>query len=79
CGSFRPRKATKQDPSESGLSDLSDLYVLDYEPTLKRIAAVAVVGNRLHESNGDVLPLELRQELLLMTQPNKITLPRHDG
>uniref|UniRef100_A0A915ADL9 Farnesylated proteins-converting enzyme 2 n=1 Tax=Parascaris univalens TaxID=6257 RepID=A0A915ADL9_PARUN len=78
-GGTMPKKEAKQDPSESGLSDLSDLYVLDYEPTLKRIAAVAVVGNGLHESNADVLPLELRQELLLMTQPNKITLPRYDG
>ncbi|VDM42343.1 unnamed protein product [Toxocara canis] len=78
-GGTMPRKTAKLDPNESGLSDLSDLYVLDYKPTLKSLAAVAVVENRLYDSSANILPRELRQELMLMTQPNKITLPRHDG
>lgn len=78
-GGTMPSKAVKQDPSHSGLSDLSDLYVLDYSPSLKSLSSMAVLKYRLDESYGYLLPRETRLELRMMTQPNKITSPRHEG
>ncbi|KAB7495163.1 Kelch domain-containing protein 3 [Armadillidium nasatum] len=51
------------------LVDHSDLYVLDFEPSLKTLTIMAVLKNNLDTS---ILPWDLRCTLKYMTQPNKI-------
>uniref|UniRef100_A0AAF5PSP2 Kelch domain-containing protein family protein n=1 Tax=Wuchereria bancrofti TaxID=6293 RepID=A0AAF5PSP2_WUCBA len=78
-GGTMPSNSKKMDPVHSGLCDLSDLHVLDYAPTLKDLAANAVIRNGLNERFSDLIPSDLKQDLRMMTQPNKITLTRYDG
>ncbi|KAL7641640.1 UNVERIFIED_CONTAM: hypothetical protein RMT77_007513 [Armadillidium vulgare] len=51
------------------LVDHSDLYVLDFEPSLKTLTIMAVLKNNLDTS---ILPWDLRCTVHYMTQPNKI-------
>uniref|UniRef100_A0A915Q2G9 DUF4110 domain-containing protein n=1 Tax=Setaria digitata TaxID=48799 RepID=A0A915Q2G9_9BILA len=78
-GGTMPSNSKKMDPVHSGLCDLSDLHVLDYAPTLKVLAANVVIQYGLHERSANSIPYDLRLDLRMMTQPNKITLARHDG
>lgn len=60
--------------SERNLIDLSDLFVLDFSPSLKTLSCLAVLKNRLHESHDPThLPWDLRLELQAMILPNRIT------
>ncbi|KJH53729.1 kelch repeat protein [Dictyocaulus viviparus] len=66
----------------SGLADLADLYVLDYAPSLKHLAAGVVLRHNLHKTYADHIPLDLSRELWAMTTPNAISTPftqRHDA
>ncbi|CAG9537157.1 unnamed protein product [Cercopithifilaria johnstoni] len=78
-GGTMPSNSKKMHPAPSGLCDLSDLHVLDYAPTLKDLAANAVTRNGLDEKFADLIPIDLKHDLRMMTQPNKITLARYDG
>lgn len=57
---------------EVGLMDLSDLHVLDLEPSLKTLAKLAVLDYKLDTS---CLPRDISWELAAMTTPNVITRP----
>ncbi|MFH4976445.1 hypothetical protein AB6A40_003154 [Gnathostoma spinigerum] len=78
-GGTRPCKDVKHDPFHSGLADLSDLYVLDYAPSLKDLAAISIINSDLFMTKDCPLPVELQWDLLMMIKPNQITVPRHDG
>ncbi|MCP9256888.1 hypothetical protein DINM_000081 [Dirofilaria immitis] len=78
-GGTMPSSSKKMDPVHGGLCDLSDLHVLDYAPTLKDLAASVVIRNGLSENFADIIPNDLKHDLRMMTQPNKITLARYDG
>ncbi|RXG59121.1 Kelch domain-containing protein 3 [Armadillidium vulgare] len=70
----QPRRRQASDVVSSGdpdgrLVDHSDLYVLDFEPSLKTLTIMAVLKNNLDTS---ILPWDLRCTVHYMTQPNKI-------
>lgn len=59
------------------LIDNNDMHVLDFEPTLKTLAFIAVIENRLDPS---CLPREVWWEIHVMTTPNSISRPiNHAG
>lgn len=67
--------ATAQE--QAFLIDNNDTNVLDFEPTLKTLAILAVVEHRIDTT---WLPRELRLEIKAMTQPNSISRPiNHAG
>lgn len=55
---------------EGTLQDLSDLHVLDLDPSLKTLALLAVIRHKL---DTQCLPQNLRWEIDAMTKPNVIT------
>ena len=58
--------------SEFNLMDHSDLYVLDFYPSLKTLCLIAVVDNKLDTS---LLPRDLQWEILSMTTNSNISRP----
>lgn len=58
--------------AEIPLMDLSDLHVLDLQPSLKTLAKLAVLEYKLDTS---CLPRDIRWELAAMTTPNVISRP----
>ncbi|XP_055371526.1 kelch domain-containing protein 3 [Condylostylus longicornis] len=58
--------------SSNSLVDNNDTHVLDFEPTLKTLAILAVIDNRIDFS---FLPKEVRFEIRTMITPNSITRP----
>ncbi|KAK0042490.1 kelch domain-containing protein 3 [Biomphalaria pfeifferi] len=57
-------------PSDSDLIDRSDLYVLDFEPSLKTLTSLIIIQHKIECS---YLPHDLRWELAIMTTDNNIT------
>ncbi|XP_018564795.1 kelch domain-containing protein 3-like isoform X2 [Anoplophora glabripennis] len=55
------------------LMDHSDMYVLDFQPTLKTLCIIAVRQYKLDES---VLPTNVKLDIMNMFTPNKITINR---
>ncbi|KAL3986106.1 Galactose oxidase central domain family protein [Acanthocheilonema viteae] len=78
-GGTMPSSSNKTDPVHSSLCDLSDLHVLDFAPALKDLAANTIIRNGLNEKCANLIPIDLKHDLRMMTQPNKITLARYDG
>ncbi|KIH61474.1 hypothetical protein ANCDUO_08258 [Ancylostoma duodenale] len=79
-GGTMPVKNSSGTPS--GLADLADLYVLDYAPSLKHLAAGVVLRNNFHKIYANYIPRDLNRELWAMTTPNAISTPltqRHDA
>ncbi|VEN50923.1 unnamed protein product [Callosobruchus maculatus] len=58
---------------EDKLIDHSDMYVLDFSPSLKTLCMIAVRKHKLDES---VLPHNLKMDIMNMFTPNKITVNR---
>jgi len=58
--------------SEFNLKDHSDLYVLDFYPSLKTLCLLSVVDNKLDTS---LLPRELQWDILSMTTNSNISRP----
>lgn len=62
-----------QDPhDEFNLTDHSDLYILDFNPSLKTLCKLAVLHHSLDQS---CLPHDIRWELLAMTTNSTISRP----
>uniref|UniRef100_A0A0N5AFL9 Kelch domain-containing protein 10 n=1 Tax=Syphacia muris TaxID=451379 RepID=A0A0N5AFL9_9BILA len=59
-GGTTPVTSKKVDASLSGLSELADLHILDYSPSLKTLSAMAVLKNGLQKPFSYVLPYDLR-------------------
>ena len=78
-GGTTPLNVKKSEPIHSGLSELADLHVLDYSPSLKTLSAMAVLKNGLQETYCHVLPFDLRYDLRMRMIPNEIATLRHDG
>ncbi|CAB3398872.1 unnamed protein product [Caenorhabditis bovis] len=62
---------------QSGLSDLSDMHVLDYSPSLFQLSATEVLKRNLPNTNiyeclKDELPFDVRLNLYCMTEPNQL-------
>jgi len=74
-GGTSPAPQHVQEP-EFNLMDHSDLYVLDFYPSLKTLCLIAVVDNHLDES---LLPRELQWELISMTTNSNISRPLTNG
>jgi len=62
--------------SEFNLMDHSDLYVLDFYPSLKTLCLISVVDHKLDTS---LLPRELQWEILSMTTNSNISRPLTNG
>lgn len=58
--------------NDQTLMDHSDLYVLDFAPTLKTLCLLAVINSRLDMSH---LPHDIREEICSMTTNNSISRP----
>lgn len=58
--------------SEFNLMDHSDLYVLDFYPSLKTLCLIAVVDNKLDTS---LLPRDLQWDIISMTTNSNISRP----
>lgn len=69
-------QSMNSNPMDRNLVDLSDLYVLEYEPSLARLAELTIIKNKALEPLKSKLPWDVRLELEFMTLHNKITLPR---
>lgn len=68
---------TSPHPHDSLLIDNNDTHLLDFEPTLRTLAILAVINHRLDTT---WLPKKLKEEIRLMTQPNSLTRPlNHAG
>ncbi|XP_040190829.1 kelch domain-containing protein 3, partial [Rana temporaria] len=62
-----------QDPhDEFNLTDHSDLYILDFNPSLKTLCKLAVLHHNLDQS---CLPHDIRWELMAMTTNSNISRP----
>jgi len=59
--------------AEEELTDHSDMYILDFQPSLKTLCILAVYNNKLDCS---ILPQSLKIETENMFAPNKITISR---
>ncbi|KAL6743834.1 hypothetical protein Aduo_016829 [Ancylostoma duodenale] len=57
-GGTMPVKNSSGTPS--GLADLADLYVLDYAPSLKHLAAGVVLRNNFHKIYANYIPRDLK-------------------
>uniref|UniRef100_A0A914WP69 Kelch domain-containing protein 3 n=1 Tax=Plectus sambesii TaxID=2011161 RepID=A0A914WP69_9BILA len=80
-GGTKPSRAPKTNPltlQNNPLADLSDLFVFDYAPSLKELAAMTVLNSGQYETLVSCLPRDLRNDLQLMTQPNRISGPREE-
>ncbi|KAJ8963935.1 hypothetical protein NQ314_005266 [Rhamnusium bicolor] len=55
------------------LIDHSDMYVLDFQPSLKTLCIIAV---RMFKQDETVLPHNLKLDIMNMYTPNKITINR---
>ncbi|KAH9509145.1 kelch domain-containing protein 3 [Bulinus truncatus] len=73
-GGTSPNSLSDRLPSvssaDSDLIDRSDLYVLDFEPSLKTLASLVILEHKLDCS---FLPHDLRWELSIITTDNTIT------
>lgn len=58
--------------SEFNLMDHSDLYVLDFYPSLKTLCLISVVDNKLDTTN---LPRDLQWDIMSMTTNSNISRP----
>lgn len=56
----------------SPLVDYNDTHVLDFEPSLKTLAILAVIRLGLDQTD---LPRELRWDIRMMVTPNVISRP----
>lgn len=61
---------------EDRLIDHSDMYILDFEPTLRTLSMIAIKKYKLDDS---VLPDKLKVDLKNMFSPNKISSSRPSG
>ncbi|CAG9823052.1 unnamed protein product [Phaedon cochleariae] len=59
--------------TDDKLVDHSDMYVLDFNPSLKTLCMIAV---RKHELDESTLPQNIRHDMTNMFTPNKITVNR---
>uniref|UniRef100_A0A914DQC8 Kelch domain-containing protein 3 n=1 Tax=Acrobeloides nanus TaxID=290746 RepID=A0A914DQC8_9BILA len=76
-GGTMPMNRSKQQQ----LMDLSDLYVLDFCPSLFTLAACTVLKYRINEVFAYALPVHVKDQLACMSKPNKISslCTRHDA
>uniref|UniRef100_A0A0N4Z0E1 Kelch motif family protein n=1 Tax=Parastrongyloides trichosuri TaxID=131310 RepID=A0A0N4Z0E1_PARTI len=72
-GGTMPNLSWKAAHINSTLTDLSDLHVLDFEPTLKTISLQNVIKYGLNDTYKDNLPIRLKDEITLMLMPNVIS------
>ncbi|XP_059161103.1 kelch domain-containing protein 3-like [Physella acuta] len=63
-------KSDSPNQSDSDLIDRSDMYILDFEPTLKTLSSLVIIEHKLDRS---CLPHDLRWELSIMTTDNNIS------
>ena len=75
-GGTSPAVAPAVEDSEFNLMDHSDLYVLDFYPSLKTLCLISVVDHKLDTS---LLPRELQWEILSMTTNSNISRPLTNG
>lgn len=57
----------------SGLIDLSDLFVLDFKPSLVTLCSETIIRHNLHQRYDYLLPLSLRHDLQNMSTANTIS------